>query len=149
MTKTISIINGPNLNMLGKRESNFYGNKTLQEIYQECQNEAYTFNLEVEFFTSNHEGEIIEFLHSIDLKNSAGVGLNLGGYTHTSIAIRDSLLILQNSEIKIPMCEIHLSNIYKRETFRHKSLISDIVDGVICGLGVHSYLSAIRYFCKI
>ena len=135
--KKILIINGPNLNLLGKREPEIYGEKTLKDIETECKKESKKNRIEVSFFQSNSEGEIIEKLQNSD--NYDGIIINAGAFTHTSIAIHDALKV-----INIPKIEVHISNIYKREDFRKNSFISSVVDGIIAGFGTNVYLLAIK-----
>ena len=130
----ILVINGPNLNLLGDREPDIYGNKSLKDIENECKTEFN--NLKLEFFQSNSESKIIEYIHSSN-KFSALI-INAGAFTHTSIAIHDAL-----KAIKIPKIEVHISNIYSREEFRKKSFISPVVDGIIAGFGTEVYKLAI------
>jgi len=137
MSKKIEIINGPNINLLGKREPNIYGDLTLERINKEINGYAKELNFETFFFQSNIEGEIVNKIQ--DSQKSNGIIINAAAFTHTSVAIHDALKILD-----IPKIEVHISNIYKREEFRHKSLISNVVDGVICGLGVNSYKLALK-----
>ena len=127
MTKKILIINGPNLNLLGQREENIYGNETLDDIKGKCERKGNEVNLEIDFFQSNNEGEIINKLHEIE-KNYDGLIINPAAYTHSSIAILDSLRAINE-----PKIEIHLSNIYSREEYRKKSITSEGVNGLICG----------------
>jgi len=133
----ILVINGPNLNMLGKREKEFYGDITLEMINANLDKIAKSLNVEIQFFQSNLEGAIIEKIHGAT--DIDGMIINLGAYTHTSIAIRDALSIL-----KKPFVEVHLSNIYSREAFRHKSFISDLAVGVIAGFKEESYFLALN-----
>ena len=142
MSKKIEIINGPNINLLGKREPDIYGNLTLESINKELEDYAKELNLKTLFFQSNIEGEIVNKIQ--DSVKSNGIIINAAAFTHTSVAILDALNI-----IKIPKIEIHLSNIYRREEFRQKSLISKAVDGIICGFGVESYIYAIDAISKI
>jgi 3-dehydroquinate dehydratase-2 len=137
--KKILIINGPNLNMLGTRQPEIYGDDTLADIQERCEAVAESLGLEVDFKQSNSEGEIINLIHSA--KEYQGLIINAAGYTHTSVAIFDALLMLE-----IPVIEVHISNIYKREDFRHKSLISPAASGIICGFGVKSYELALKSF---
>ena len=137
MSKKIEIINGPNINLLGKREPNIYGNLTLDNINKEIANYGEELNLETFFFQSNIEGEIVNKIQASD--KSDGIIINAAAFTHTSVAIHDAL-----KSLVLPKIEVHISNIYKREEFRHKSLISNVVDGVICGLGANSYKLAMR-----
>jgi 3-dehydroquinate dehydratase-2 len=132
----ITIINGPNLNMLGLREPHHYGQNTLDEINQNLK-QVFTNKVQLEFFQSNHEGNIIDYLHN--LKNVRGIVINPGAFTHTSVAIRDALLA-----VNIPTVEVHLSNIFKREDFRKHSYISDVSLGVISGFGALGYHFAVE-----
>ncbi len=135
--KKIIILNGPNLNLLGEREKSQYGSFTLKDIEKTCEEYAKKNNLEVSLFQSNIEGEIIEKIQNAR-NDQDGVIINAGGYTHTSVAIHDALKIL-----KIPIIELHISNIYNREDFRHKSLISKVAKGIICGFGSNGYTMAL------
>ena len=135
--KKILIVNGPNLNLLGNREKKFYGDTTLEKIKTLCDQHCKKNDIICSFFQSNHEGELIEKIHSVD-KEFDGIIINPAAFTHTSVAIRDALSIF-----KKPIIELHISNIYKREDFRRKSLISAVVTGIICGLGVNGYILAI------
>ena len=132
------VINGPNLNLLGRRESTHYGTLTLTDINTKLIEKA-DGRAEMEFFQSNHEGAIIDRIQQAS--GFDGIILNAGAYTHTSIAIRDALLT-----VKIPFVEVHLSNVYAREDFRHKSYLSDIAKGVIAGFGWMSYILALESF---
>lgn len=132
----LTIINGPNLNLLGQRETHFYGNETLQDINQSLL-EAFKNQAKLEFFQSNHEGNIIDYLQN--QKDKDGIVINPGAFTHTSVAIRDTL-----SALNLPIVEVHLSNIYKREQFRRISYFSDIAIGVISGFGGLGYHFAVR-----
>tara|TARA_B100000674_G_C37941304_1_gene962755 strand:+ start:1249 stop:1698 length:450 start_codon:yes stop_codon:yes gene_type:complete len=141
MTSNIKIINGPNLNLLGEREKEKYGVLTLDKIKEKCEKFAQNNNQKLTFLQSNIEGEIVEEIQKCR-KNCHGLIINAGGYTHTSVAIHDALKI-----IKIPIIELHITNIYNRESFRHKSLISSVAKGIICGFGVSGYtmsLTAIK-----
>ena len=138
MNKKILIINGPNLNLLGEREQSQYGKISLKEIEKLCTDISKELNLNVEFAQSNVEGEIVNYIQ-IARKKYSGLIINAAGFTHTSVSIRDALSI-----IKIPSIEVHISNIYKREEFRHKSLLSDVVSGGIFGLGPKCYILAIK-----
>ena len=138
MNKKILIINGPNLNLLGEREQSQYGNVTLEKIKTNCIKKAQELGLSLDFKQSNIEGEIVNFIQEAR-KICDGLIINAAGFTHTSVSIRDSLSIL-----KIPKIEVHISNIYKREEFRQKSLISGVVDGGIFGLGPQCYILAIN-----
>ncbi len=138
MTKKILVINGPNLNLLGTREKEKYGNISLDDIGEKCKLHGKKIDLEIEFKQSNVEGEIVNFIQDSRKKND-GIIINAGGYTHTSVAIHDSLKIL-----KIPIIELHITNIYNREEFRHKSLISNVATGVICGFGSEGYVMSLN-----
>ena len=138
MNKKILIINGPNLNLLGEREQSQYGKNTLKDIENECVKLSEEFNDKIEFFQSNIEGEIVNKIQQVR-NEFHGVIINAAGFTHTSVSIRDALEIL-----KIPIIEVHISNIYKREEFRHKSLLSGVVTGGIFGLGTECYILAIK-----
>ena len=137
MNNNIIIINGPNLNLLGEREQSQYGSITFDQLRKDCLIKAKELNIDLEFYQSNIEGEIVETIQEAKIKFD-GIIINAAGFTHTSVAIRDALDIF-----KKPIIELHISNIYKREEFRQKSLISDIVDGGIFGLGDNGYILAI------
>ena len=137
MTHKILVINGPNLNLLGTREKEKYGQSSLRDINTKCEVHAKKLGLSIEFKQSNVEGEIVNFIQEAKTKYS-GIIINAGGYTHTSVAILDALLA-----VKKPTIELHITNIYKREDFRHKSLISKAADGIICGLGADGYIMAL------
>ena len=139
----IIILNGPNLNLLGEREKNQYGTETLKEIEISCKKFAEKNQVDVDFFQSNIEGELVERIQQ-SRKSHNGLIINAGGYTHTSVAIHDALKI-----IKIPIIELHISNIYNREEFRHKSLISNVANGLICGFGTEGYKMAISAMKKL
>ena len=138
MKNKIIIINGPNLNLLGEREKEKYGNTTLEQVKKECKNFAKKKNLIISFKQSNIEGKIIDFIQE-SRKKFDGLIINAAGYTHTSVAIRDALMIL-----KIPIIELHITNVYNREKFRHKSLLSKAARGVICGFGTKGYILALE-----
>ena len=131
------IINGPNLNLLGEREQSQYGSITFDKLKENCLNKAKELNINLEFYQSNIEGELVTAIQEAKIKFD-GIIINAAGFTHTSVAIRDALDIY-----KKPIIELHISNIYKREEFRHKSLISDIASGGIFGLGDNGYILAI------
>ncbi|HSH35742.1 type II 3-dehydroquinate dehydratase [Schnuerera sp.] len=137
----ILVIHGPNMNLLGKRDKTIYGEFTLEEINYIIRLKSNKLNIEVELFQSNHEGEIIDKLHRTFDGNYDGVIINPGGYTHYSISIRDAIEVLN-----IPVIEVHLSNIFKREGFREKSVIAPVCKGQISGFGVYSYLLALQAF---
>jgi len=134
----IIILNGPNLNLLGEREKTEYGNFTLKEIEVDCKEFADGNGIILSMFQSNIEGEIIEEIQK-SRSEQHGLIINAGGYTHTSVSIHDALKIL-----KIPIIELHISNIYNREEFRHKSLISKVAKGIICGFGANGYIMALK-----
>ncbi len=133
------ILNGPNLNMLGKREPQVYGNLALFDIEKSVKELAVQLEVEVEFFQSNYEGAIVDKIQQ-SIGKFDGIIINAGAFTHTSIAIRDALL-----SVNIAFVEVHISNVFKREQFRHKSYLSDIAQGVIIGLGKQSYLCALNF----
>jgi 3-dehydroquinate dehydratase II len=137
MSNNIIIINGPNLNLLGEREQSQYGSITFDQLRKNCLNKARELNISLEFSQSNIEGEIVTTIQEAKSKFD-GIIINAAGFTHTSVAIRDALDVY-----KKPIIELHISNIYKREEFRHKSLISDIATGGIFGLGDDGYILAI------
>ena len=143
MKKIIYILNGPNLNLLGEREPEIYGSESIDDIQKLTEQYAKTKNTDIIFKQTNHEGELIEMIHDAR-KKSDGLIINPAGYTHTSVAIYDALLSLD-----IPIIEVHISNIYKREEFRKKSLISDIATGGIFGLGSDGYILAIIAMQKL
>jgi 3-dehydroquinate dehydratase-2 len=138
MPHRIIIINGPNINLLGEREKSQYGKLTFDELKEKCLETAKNQKMEIELYQSNIEGEIVTKIQD-SRKNYDGIIINAAGFTHTSVSIRDALDIY-----KKPKIELHISNIYKREEFRQKSLISDVVTGIICGLGVNGYILAIN-----
>ena len=136
--KKIIIINGPNLNLLGQRETEIYGNKSFDDYLEELKSKYNTF--QIEYFQSNIEGEIIDKLQEVGFSLD-GVILNAAAYTHTSVGISDTI-----AAIKTPVVEVHISNIYTREVFRHNSLISKNAKGIICGFGLQSYELALKAF---
>ena len=136
--KNIIIINGPNINLLGEREQSQYGSITYDDLKNNCIKYSKDLEVNIEFTQSNIEGEIVTFIQKAKEKFD-GLIINAAGFTHTSVAIRDALTIF-----KKPSIELHISNIYKREKFRHKSMISDVVTGIICGLGSNGYILAIN-----
>ena len=140
--KKIIILNGPNLNLLGEREKSQYGNFTLKDVEKTCEEFAVKNNLNVTFFQSNIEGELVEKIQE-SRNDQDGLVINAGGYTHTSVAVLDALLA-----VKKPTIELHITNIYKREDFRHKSLISNVANGVICGFGTDGYIMALNAMIK-
>ena len=138
MKNNIIVINGPNLNLLGQREQSQYGSVTYDDLKNNCIKYSKTLEINIEFTQSNIEGEIVTIIQEAKKKYD-GLIINAAGFTHTSVAIRDALVIF-----KKPSIELHISNIYKREEFRHKSMISDVVTGIICGLGANGYILAIN-----
>ena len=136
--KNIIIINGPNINLLGEREQSQYGSITYDDLKNKCIKYSKDLGVDIEFTQSNIEGEIVTIIQKAKEKFD-GLIINAAGFTHTSVAIRDALTIF-----KKPSIELHISNIYKREEFRHKSMISDVVTGIICGLGANGYILAIN-----
>ena len=140
MKPQLIIINGPNLNLLGTRQPEVYGNRTFEEYYSELKNQFPQFS--IDYFQSNIEGEIINKLHETGF-SFAGIILNVGGYTHTSVAIADAI-----ASIRTPVVEVHISNIYSREEFRQKSLLSSHCKGIVAGFGMQSYEFAIRSFLE-
>ena len=141
--KKILIVNGPNLNMLGSREPEIYGSETLQDIERKCKDYGKTLGIAVDFMQSNNEGELVTTIQN-SAKTHKAILINAGAYTHTSIALMDALLVL-----KVPVIEVHLSNIFRREPFRHESYISKAAKGVICGFGSDSYLLALQAAANI
>ena len=141
--KPIYVLNGPNLNMLGQREPSVYGAETLPEIEKLCRARATELGLTVDFRQSNIEGELVSWIQEARSKAS-GIALNAGAYTHTSVAIHDALRAAD-----VPAVEVHISNVYKREAFRHHSFIAAAVNGVICGFGSHSYVLALEALASL
>lgn len=143
--KLIQLIDGPNLNMLGEREPEIYGSETLKNIHEKIKDHLYKNykGIDINFFQSNEEGEIVNCIQEAK-DTCSGIIINPGGFSHTSIAILDALLVLN-----IPKIEVHLSNLFKREEFRHHSFISKGVNGVICGFGSNSYLLAVDGIIKL
>ena len=138
MNNKIIIINGPNLNLLGEREQSQYGSITFEQLKKICMDRSKELNINLDFKQSNIEGEIVTIIQEARKKYD-GLIINAAGFTHTSVAIRDAIAIF-----KKPSIELHISNIYKREEFRHKSFLSGVVTGIICGLGSKGYILAIN-----
>jgi len=143
MAKNILLLNGPNLNLLGKREPDVYGSATLADIEQAATAQATEAGARLVAFQSNHEGLLIDRIHTAQQEGIDAIVINPGAFTHTSVALRDAL-----SSVAIPTIEVHISNIYRRESFRHHSFISAVAVGVICGLGVDGYRLAIDFALK-
>jgi 3-dehydroquinate dehydratase-2 len=143
MTATVFVINGPNLNLLGEREPEIYGRETLADIEAACLARGKDLGLAIDFRQSNHEGALIDWLQEAR-KAAAGLAINAGGLTHTSVALHDALNAFAG-----PIVEIHLSNIHRRESFRHHSYVASAATGSICGLGSHGYLLALDALAKI
>jgi 3-dehydroquinate dehydratase-2 len=139
MAKTIYVLNGPNLNMLGTREPEIYGRASLADVEKLCRAAAKRSGFEVVFRQTNREGELVDWIQEAHAKKAAGIVINPAGYTTTSIAILDALLT-----VKLPTIEVHISNIHRRESFRHNSYISKGATAVICGLGIDGYALAIE-----
>lgn len=133
----VLIINGPNINLIGKREPEIYGSINYEKLTETLMKKASELNIELEIFQSNHEGGIIDKIHKAKGNTELIIG-NFGAYTHTSIAIRDALM-----GVNIPFIEVHISNVFERESFRHKSYFSDIAIGIITGFGINSYILAL------
>jgi 3-dehydroquinate dehydratase-2 len=138
MAKTVYVLNGPNLNLLGTREPKTYGRATLKDVEKLCREAAARHKLAVEFRQSNHEGEIVDLIHAAAASKAAGIIINAGGYTHTSVAIRDAV-----AAVAVPVVEVHISNIFAREDFRHHSYIAPVAKASLCGFGVGGYALAI------
>lgn len=138
MPNTLYVLNGPNLNLLGTREPDLYGRATLADVEKVCRAAAQRFGLSVEFRQSNHEGEIVDWIHQARAESAAGLIINPAGYTTTSVAILDAL-----HTIEAPVVEVHITNIHAREPFRRHSYVSRVARGVICGFGVEGYALAI------
>lgn len=141
--KTIGILNGPNLNRLGTREPEVYGSGTLGDLEALLRDDAAALDVSLEFFQSNHEGALVEQLHTWADAGLDGVVLNLAGYTHTSVALRDAI-----AASGLRAVEVHLSHVYRRETFRHTSLTAPMCEGMITGLGFEGYRAALRYLAR-
>jgi 3-dehydroquinate dehydratase-2 len=143
MASKLLLLNGPNLNLLGTREPGTYGASTLAEVEQAAQAQANAAGARLACFQSNHEGALIDRIHAARTEGVDFIVINPGGYTHTSVALRDAL-----AGVAIPFIEVHISNIYRREEFRHHSYLSAIAQGTICGLGIEGYRLAIDFALK-
>jgi 3-dehydroquinate dehydratase-2 len=135
---SVYVLNGPNLNLLGTREPETYGRATLADVEKLCRGAAERYKLDVQFRQSNHEGELIEWIHEAGAQKAAGIVLNAGGYTHTSVAIRDAV-----AAVAVPVIEVHISNIFARDAFRHHSYIAPVASASLCGFGIAGYGLAI------
>lgn len=134
MAKSILVLNGPNLNLLGTRQPEVYGSTTLADVEAMCAEKARALGITIDFRQSNHEGTLVDWIHEAKGKHD-GILINAGAYTHTSIALHDAI-----ASVELPVAEVHISNIHKREEFRHLSYISKVSVGMICGFGTYSYL---------
>lgn len=141
--RKIAVIHGPNLNMLGTREPEVYGSTSLEQVNKSIKKQADKLNIEVDIFQSNHEGEIVDFIQK-GYNKYKGIVINPAGLTHYSIVLRDALV-----SVKLPVIEVHISNIHQREEFRHKSVIAPIAVGQICGLGTDGYLYALEAIVNV
>lgn len=140
----VCVINGPNLNRLGKRQPEVYGTTTLDDVEDLLAREAQSLGIEIDFFQSNHEGELLDRIHQA-ADDEAAVIINPGGFTHTSVALRDALAEIADGA---GFVEVHISNVHAREEFRHHSYLSPLASGVIAGLGIYGYVAALRYFAQ-
>ncbi len=143
MANTVLILNGPNLNMLGTREPEIYGSQTLADIEALCRSQGTSLGLGIDFRQSNTEGELVDWIQGAP-DSAAAIIINAGAYTHTSVALLDAL-----RSADLPVIEVHLSNIFQREPFRHKSYVSEAATGVICGFGAHGYEMALQAAARI
>ena len=143
MAKNLLLLNGPNLNLLGSREPEVYGTTTLKEIELAATEQAVAAHATIRCFQSNHEGELIDRIQAARTEGVEAIVINPGGLTHTSVALRDAL-----AGVAIPFVEVHISNIYRRESFRHHSYLSELAAGVICGLGTDGYRIGIEFALK-
>jgi len=139
----VLLLNGPNLNLLGTREPHIYGAETLADVERSLGTEATSLGVALDCFQTNHEGAMIDRIHAARLDGTTAVIINPGGWTHTSVALRDAL-----SGVALPVIEVHISNIHKREEFRHHSYVSGIAEAVICGMGTAGYGAALRFLAQ-
>jgi 3-dehydroquinate dehydratase-2 len=139
MAKTVYVLNGPNLNLLGTREPKTYGDATLGDVETLCREAAGRRKLAIEFRQSNHEGEIVDSIHEAGANKAVGIVINAGAYTHTSVAIRDAI-----AAVDMPVVEVHISNVFARERFRHHSHIAPVAKASLCGFGIEGYALAIE-----
>ena len=144
MMSTVYILNGPNLNLLGTREPEVYGRATLIDVEKLCRETAKHHRFEVEFRQTNHEGEIVDWIHEAAAKGGAGIIINPAAYTHTSIALRDAV-----AAVDLPVIEVHISNIFARESFRRRSHIAPVAKASLCGFGIHGYALAVDGLAKL
>jgi 3-dehydroquinate dehydratase-2 len=138
MAKSVYVLNGPNLNLLGTREPETYGRATLKDVERRCRDCAALHKFGLEFRQSNHEGDLIDWIHEAAAKKAAGIVLNAGGYTHTSVSIRDAV-----AAVSVPVIEVHISNVFARDHFRHHSHIAPVAKASLCGFGIEGYALAI------
>jgi 3-dehydroquinate dehydratase II len=143
MSRLIYILNGPNLNLLGKRQPHIYGYETMADVEAQCRAEAGKANLDVRFHQSNREYELIDWIHE-SRETAAGIVINPAAFTHTSVAILDAL-----NTVEFPIIEVHISNVHKREAFRHHSFVSGIASGVIAGFGTQGYTLAVQRLARL
>jgi 3-dehydroquinate dehydratase-2 len=143
MSRLIYILNGPNLNLLGKRQPHIYGHETMADVEAQCRAEAAKSNLEVRFHQSNREYELIDWIHE-SRETAGGIVINPAAFTHTSVAILDAL-----NTCEFPIIEVHISNVHKREAFRHHSYVSSIASGVIAGFGTQGYSLAVQRLARL
>ena len=139
MAKSVYVLNGPNLDLLGTREPETYGRATLKDVERQCRDRATVHKLGLEFRQSNHEGDLIDWIHEAGAKKAVGIVLNAGGYTHTSVSIRDAV-----AAVNVPVVEVHISNIFARDRFRHHSYIAPVARASLCGFGIAGYALAIE-----
>jgi len=144
MATTVYVLNGPNLNLLGTREPEIYGRATLIDVEKLCRETAKHHRIEVEFRQTNHEGQMVDWIHEAAAKGAIGIVVNPGAYTHTSIALRDAV-----AAVSVPVIEVHISNIFARESFRRKSHIASVAKASLCGFGINGYALAIEGLAKL